>query len=88
MGDFKGNCCLVGGGANEPKGHREKRGSGAVNIAAREKILGISTVAAKKKAQRLKGGKRKGPTRGPKTNSEKVPKNMTIFKKAHVRPNT
>jgi hypothetical protein len=49
----------VGGGAKEPKGHREKRGSGAVNIAAREKILGIATVAAKKRAQRLKGKKEK-----------------------------
>jgi hypothetical protein len=77
----------VGGGAKEPKGHREKRGSGAVNIAAREKILGIAMVAAKKGPDDLRG-KRKSPTRGPKTNSEKVPKNMTICKKAHVRPNT
>jgi hypothetical protein len=51
-----------------------------------KKILGIATVAAKKRPQRLKGKKRKSPTRGPKTNSEKVPKNMTICKKAHVRP--
>jgi hypothetical protein len=42
----------------------------------------------KKRPNDLRGKKRKGPTRGPKTNSEKVPKNMTIFKKAHVRPNT
>jgi hypothetical protein len=74
MGDFKGNCCLVGGGANEPKGHREKRGSGAVNIAAREKILGISTVAAKKKAQRLKGEKKKRSNKRPKNKFRKSTK--------------
>jgi hypothetical protein len=71
----------------EPKGHQEKRGSGAVNIAAREKIFGIERLQPKKGPSDL-GEKRKGSTRGPKTNSEKIPKNMTICKKAHVRTNT
>jgi hypothetical protein len=64
----------VGGGAKEPKGHREKRGSGAVNIAAREKILGIATVAAKKRPQRLKGKKEKAQQEAQKQIQKKYQK--------------
>jgi hypothetical protein len=63
----------VGGGAKEPKGHREKRGSGAVNIAAREKILGIATVAAKKGPSDLRGKKKK-PNKRPKNKFRKSTK--------------
>jgi hypothetical protein len=61
----------------------EKMGGCAVNITATE-ILGIGTVAAKKGLGDLREKKKKASKR-PKTNSEEY-QNMTICKKAHVRP--
>jgi hypothetical protein len=64
------------------EGSPRKRGVVVQLIAGREKILGIATVAAKRKGPSdLRGKKEKAQQRGPKTNSKKVPNNMTKYLK-------